>query len=150
MTRLLIIGPPGSGKGTQAEHIARHFGVPTVSTGEIFRTNVSEETPLGLEAVRLDHFLLTQFDLNVAATVQIVSDQARAMGSPRVTEDELLRRLARSGAPRFSEAVEAAMAACTGKPSPPCCGSGQILSEAGAVKPSRRWPASALMLSGTP
>ena len=52
MTRLLIIGPPGSGKGTQAEHIARHFGVPTVSTGEIFRTNVSEETPLGLEASR--------------------------------------------------------------------------------------------------
>ncbi len=68
-------------------------------------------SPLGLEAVRLDDLLLTQFDLNVAATVQIVSDQARAMDSPRVTEDELLRPLARSGAPRFSEAVEAAMAA---------------------------------------
>jgi adenylate kinase len=52
MTRLLIIGPPGSGKGTQAEHIARHFGVPAVSTGEIFRSNVSEETPLGKEAAR--------------------------------------------------------------------------------------------------
>jgi adenylate kinase len=37
MTRLLIIGPPGSGKGTQAEHLARHFGVPAVSTGDIFR-----------------------------------------------------------------------------------------------------------------
>lgn len=68
-------------------------------------------SPLGPEAVRLDDLLLTQFDLNVAATVQIVSDQARAMDSPRVTEDELLRPLARSGAPRFSEAVEAAMAA---------------------------------------
>lgn len=52
MTRLLIIGPPGSGKGTQAVHIARHFSIPTVSTGDIFRTNVSNETPLGVEAAR--------------------------------------------------------------------------------------------------
>ncbi|MBT2532264.1 adenylate kinase [Arthrobacter sp. ISL-48] len=52
MTRLLIIGPPGSGKGTQAEHIARHFSVPAVSTGDIFRTHVSQETPLGKEAAR--------------------------------------------------------------------------------------------------
>jgi adenylate kinase len=52
MTRLLIIGPPGSGKGTQAVHIARHFKVPAVSTGEIFRTNVSAETPLGQEAAQ--------------------------------------------------------------------------------------------------
>jgi adenylate kinase len=52
MTRLLIIGPPGSGKGTQAVHIARHFSIPTVSTGEIFRTNVSQETPLGVEAAK--------------------------------------------------------------------------------------------------
>jgi adenylate kinase len=52
MTRLLIIGPPGSGKGTQAVQIAKHFSIPTVSTGEIFRTNVSEETPLGLEAAK--------------------------------------------------------------------------------------------------
>jgi adenylate kinase len=52
MTRLLIIGPPGSGKGTQAEHIARHFSIPAVSTGDIFRTNVSQETPLGKEAAK--------------------------------------------------------------------------------------------------
>ncbi|HEY9357425.1 MAG TPA: nucleoside monophosphate kinase, partial [Arthrobacter sp.] len=44
MIRLLIIGPPGSGKGTQAEHIARHFNIPAVSTGEIFRDNVGRET----------------------------------------------------------------------------------------------------------
>ena len=50
MTRLLIIGPPGSGKGTQAEKLARHFGIPAVSTGDIFRTNVSEETELGNQA----------------------------------------------------------------------------------------------------
>jgi adenylate kinase len=52
MTRLLIIGPPGSGKGTQAEHLARHFGIPAVSTGEIFRSNVSRETDLGVKAAR--------------------------------------------------------------------------------------------------
>ncbi|MFC9770518.1 MULTISPECIES: adenylate kinase [unclassified Pseudarthrobacter] len=50
MTRLLIIGPPGSGKGTQAEHLARHFNVPAVSTGDIFRSNVSRETELGRQA----------------------------------------------------------------------------------------------------
>ena len=52
MTRLLIIGPPGSGKGTQAEHLARHFGIPAVSTGEIFRSNVSRQTELGNEAAK--------------------------------------------------------------------------------------------------
>ncbi|WP_426997031.1 adenylate kinase [Pseudarthrobacter sp. N5] len=50
MTRMLIVGPPGSGKGTQAEVIARHFGIMAISTGEIFRTNVREATPLGAEA----------------------------------------------------------------------------------------------------
>jgi adenylate kinase len=52
MTRLLIIGPPGSGKGTQAEHLARHFGVPAVSTGDIFRSNVSQQTELGSQAAK--------------------------------------------------------------------------------------------------
>ncbi|MCA4135018.1 adenylate kinase [Arthrobacter sp. M4] len=52
MTRLIIIGPPGSGKGTQAEHIAAHFNVPAISTGDIFRSNVREQTQLGDEATR--------------------------------------------------------------------------------------------------
>ncbi|WP_104045850.1 adenylate kinase [Arthrobacter sp. ZGTC412] len=52
MTRLLIIGPPGSGKGTQAENLARHFGIPAVSTGEIFRSNVGRQTELGNEAAK--------------------------------------------------------------------------------------------------
>jgi len=50
MTRLLIIGPPGSGKGTQAERLALHFAVPAVSTGDIFRSNVMRETELGNQA----------------------------------------------------------------------------------------------------
>jgi adenylate kinase len=52
MPRLLILGPPGSGKGTQAEHLASHFGVPAVSTGDIFRSNVSQETELGGQAAK--------------------------------------------------------------------------------------------------
>lgn len=50
MTRLLLIGPPGSGKGTQAVHLAEAFDVPAVSTGDIFRFNVKNETELGREA----------------------------------------------------------------------------------------------------
>lgn len=50
MTRLLLIGPPGAGKGTQAALLAEHFGIPAISTGDIFRANVKNETPLGLEA----------------------------------------------------------------------------------------------------
>lgn len=46
------MGPPGAGKGTQAKVISRRLGIPAVSTGDIFRANVSEGTPLGLEAKR--------------------------------------------------------------------------------------------------
>ncbi|KQS10126.1 adenylate kinase [Curtobacterium sp. Leaf183] len=48
--RLIIVGPPGAGKGTQAGRIAESFGIPAVSTGDIFRKNVSEGTPLGVQA----------------------------------------------------------------------------------------------------
>jgi adenylate kinase len=48
--RILLIGPPGAGKGTQAALLAQHFGIPAISTGDIFRENVRNETPLGLEA----------------------------------------------------------------------------------------------------
>jgi adenylate kinase len=46
------MGPPGAGKGTQAKFVADHFGVPAISTGDIFRANVSQGTPLGVEAKR--------------------------------------------------------------------------------------------------
>jgi adenylate kinase len=52
MTRMLIIGPPGSGKGTQAERISERLGVVAISTGDIFRANVKGETRLGIEAKR--------------------------------------------------------------------------------------------------
>ena len=46
------MGPPGAGKGTQAKFIAEHFGIPAISTGDIFRANVSQGTELGVEAKR--------------------------------------------------------------------------------------------------
>ncbi|WP_217376383.1 adenylate kinase [Paenarthrobacter ureafaciens] len=52
MARLIIMGPPGSGKGTQAEHIAKHFSVPAISTGDLFRAHVRDGTSLGAEAGR--------------------------------------------------------------------------------------------------
>ena len=50
MSRLLLIGPPGAGKGTQAALLSEHFLVPAISTGDIFRYNVKNQTPLGVEA----------------------------------------------------------------------------------------------------
>ena len=50
--RLILRGPPGAGKGPQAKVISERLGVPAISTGDIFRVNVSQETPLGLEAKR--------------------------------------------------------------------------------------------------
>ncbi len=48
--RLVLVGPPGAGKGTQAQFIAEHARVPKISTGDIFRANVSQGTPLGVQA----------------------------------------------------------------------------------------------------
>jgi adenylate kinase len=47
---MILMGPPGAGKGTQATTIAEHFSIPAISTGDIFRANVSRGTPLGKKA----------------------------------------------------------------------------------------------------
>jgi adenylate kinase len=52
MTRLVLLGPPGAGKGTQAKRLSQHLGIPAVSTGDIFRANVSGGTELGRTAQR--------------------------------------------------------------------------------------------------
>jgi adenylate kinase len=48
--RLVLVGPPGAGKGTQAQFIAAQFAIPKISTGDIFRANVSQGTELGIAA----------------------------------------------------------------------------------------------------
>ncbi|WP_199434409.1 adenylate kinase [Qaidamihabitans albus] len=52
MTRVVLVGPPGAGKGTQAVALSERLGVPHISTGDLFRTHVGEQTPLGQEAKR--------------------------------------------------------------------------------------------------
>ena len=48
--RLVLVGPPGAGKGTQAQFLSSHFAIPHISTGDIFRANLKGNTPLGIEA----------------------------------------------------------------------------------------------------
>ena len=50
--RVVLLGPPGAGKGTQAQKLSDKLGIPQISTGDLFRKNISEGTPLGLEAKR--------------------------------------------------------------------------------------------------
>ena len=48
--RVVLVGPPGAGKGTQAQFLAAHYSIPHISTGDIFRANLKAGTPLGLQA----------------------------------------------------------------------------------------------------
>ena len=50
--KLIFLGPPGAGKGTQAAGVSAHLGVPHVSTGDMFRSAIKNQTPTGLEAKR--------------------------------------------------------------------------------------------------
>ena len=50
MIRIILLGPPGAGKGTQAARLGTKLNIPAISTGDIFRKNMSENTPLGIEA----------------------------------------------------------------------------------------------------
>ena len=48
--KIVLLGPPGAGKGTQAKSISNKYSIPHISTGDIFRKNISENTSLGIEA----------------------------------------------------------------------------------------------------
>jgi adenylate kinase len=50
--RVVLLGPPGAGKGTQAEKLSEKLGIPQISTGDLFRKNIGDGTPLGVEAKR--------------------------------------------------------------------------------------------------
>lgn len=64
--KVVFLGPPGAGKGTQAVRISEHFNVPHISTGDIFRKNIKGKTPLGLKVQSyLDQGLLVPDDVTI-------------------------------------------------------------------------------------
>jgi adenylate kinase len=87
--RLVLVGPPGAGKGTQAVRLAERFDVPHISTGDLFRANLQEETELGIEAKRyMDAGELVPDDVTVA------------MVRERLTHDDAVKGFILDGFPR--------------------------------------------------
>jgi adenylate kinase len=94
--RLLIIGAPGAGKGTQAGRIADALGIPAISTGDIFRANVSQETELGKLAK-------SYMDKGEYVPDSVTNDMVRS----RLAEDDASRGFLLDGYPRTLDQVEA-------------------------------------------
>ncbi len=94
--KLVLLGPPGAGKGTQAENIVAKYGIVHISTGDIFRKNLKENTPLGAEAkTYMDKGLLVPDDVTVA------------MVAGRLCEDDCKKGYMLDGFPRTIAQAEA-------------------------------------------
>jgi adenylate kinase len=79
--RLVLVGPPGAGKGTQAEFIAAHLCAPKISTGDLFRFNVGQGTPLGVEAKKyMDAGQLVPDEITINMVRQRLSEPDAADG----------------------------------------------------------------------
>lgn len=87
--RVVLLGPPGAGKGTQAVKLAEKLGVPHISTGELFRHNISEGTPLG---VRAKHYLDAGELVPTSLTNDLVDD--------RLNDDDVAGGFILDGFPR--------------------------------------------------
>ena len=93
-TRLLLIGPPGAGKGTQASRLASAFGVPAISTGDIFRANVANATELGLKVKAI-----------MDAGEYVPDDITNAIVVDRLREPDAVNGFLLDGYPRTPEQV---------------------------------------------
>ena len=93
--RLIILGPPGAGKGTQAAKIAEKFGIPAISTGDIFRANIKNETPLGLQVKEV-----------LASGGYVTDDITNAIVRDRLFEDDAEQGFLLDGFPRTAAQVE--------------------------------------------
>jgi len=111
--RLVLVGPPGAGKGTQAQFIAEHAGIPKISTGDIFRANVSEGTPLGVQAkAYMDRGDLVPDDVTIEMVkLRLREDDARTGflldGFPRtVPQAEVLDDVLRESGAKLDVVLE--------------------------------------------
>ncbi len=99
--KIIMLGAPGAGKGTQAKKIAEKYGVPHISTGDIFRANIKNGTELGKKAkTYMDQGLLVPDEL----VVELVAD--------RITQDDCAKGFVLDGFPRTipqAEALDAAL-----------------------------------------
>jgi adenylate kinase len=94
--RIVLLGPPGAGKGTQAQKLAEKLGVPHISTGDLFRHNISNNTELGIEAKKY----LDAGDL-VPATL------TNALVDDRLDDDDAAAGFILDGFPRSVEQAKA-------------------------------------------
>ncbi|MDP4014682.1 MAG: adenylate kinase [Candidatus Nanopelagicales bacterium] len=92
--RMVIMGPPGAGKGTQAALIAKHLSIPHISTGEIFRANVGQGTPLGVEAKK-----------HMDAGEYVPDSVTNAMVAQRLSEPDAVGGFLLDGYPRTAPQV---------------------------------------------
>lgn len=92
--RLLIVGPPGSGKGTQAKRIGETFGIPDVSTGDIFRFHIKNETDLGLQVKAI-----------VDAGDYVPDELTNALVTARLSEPDAANGFLLDGYPRTLDQV---------------------------------------------
>ena len=95
MTRLLIVGPPGAGKGTQAARISERFGIPTISTGDIFRSNIADQTELGKQVKAI-----------VDAGDYVPDSLTNALVTDRLDEADAAGGFLLDGYPRTTDQVE--------------------------------------------
>src|SRR5512140_2984098 len=86
---IILVGPPGAGKGTQANKIAEVYGIPQISTGDILRANVSQATELG----RQDKEIMARGDL-------VPDELVNAMVADRLKQDDCARGCILDGFPR--------------------------------------------------
>jgi adenylate kinase len=93
--RLLIMGPPGVGKGTQACSIAAHYRIPAISTGSIFRTHVTNQTPLGRQVSEI-----------LAAGSYVPDEITNAIVSDRIHQPDAVSGWLLDGYPRTIGQVE--------------------------------------------
>ena len=94
MTRLLIVGPPGAGKGTQSARLTERFGIPAIATGDIFRANIKNQTPLGIEVKAI-----------VDAGDYVPDSLTNALVTSRLEEEDALDGFLLDGYPRTIDQI---------------------------------------------